>query len=301
MDNKKIKNLPVTVFCISLVLTGCATMAGLERGVTKPWVEIEMKKRNLEGSVYDVCYKLDLYFPSKEARNTIDTYAACIDTCCWYSKKKEVVLDFNQNFKSDLALYGIGHKFTVSKLKIKMHRTKLVHFMTAKAEPEIINKKGYIKISHDTIIDDERIIELDKLEKLKEKQRFLAQKRKTELAKKRQTGGKEKKRISEDIATGESYALALVKRKISPKLENITSRIKNYAAQNNLIANIEGETWITKSVSRNKYKVTCIIRAEVGAIPQQVQEKWISCGTWSANTKTRKITPADNTAKQLTE
>ena len=100
---------------IAFGLAGCYTPLN-NSGVatTKSWLEIESKKVDFNGNQYDSCYRFNVRFWPQEAVERIDLQTSCISTCCWRNDKEEVVLDFNKNFESDLALYGRARKYRKS-------------------------------------------------------------------------------------------------------------------------------------------------------------------------------------------
>jgi len=293
----KFPNICLLSLFLTVFLVGCSTMASLERGVTKPWIEIAHKKRDMKGKVSDICYRLNLTFSSKEVQDNIDTYRNCIDACCWYNTRKKVAFNFNENYNANLYKYGVAYKFKPEKITIDFHRTSLIGFMAAKVTPsDAISKKGYVKLEYKAVTDDKRLAELEKIEierqkQLKAQQRLLEQK---ELARK-----KYPKKLPAKTSVGEGRALSMVKSKISTKLNEIYSETQNYAEKNNMVSKLSGQTWVTTQTSKYGYKVTCIIQAKVGYDEKNMEEKWISCGTWHADVSKNTIIPLDKTAKKM--
>ena len=287
------KKILLGATCV-LLAAGCYTPLN-NSGVatTKPWLEISAKRTDFDGKQYDSCYRFNLHFFPQEAAGRLNLIDSCVSACCWRSEKESVTLDFNKNFKKDLARYGKAYYYTPGQITFKVSHSGLVNTTRVTTDPKgVIKNNGRVKLKYKLVEDPARLAQLaqdeaqarvrketkDRLEKAEAQAVALKANRQTRLAE----------------------AKAILQRAQGSKIDHFFYFInKNYTKQGWTFWLGERQLAVAPTKDENIYTVTCQAFAKLGEFPQYLRQNTVPCGVWKVNIQKETAAPANKLARQI--
>ena len=279
--------------CI-LLAAGCYTPLN-NSGVatTKPWLEISAKRTDFDGKQYDSCYRFDLHFFPQEAAGRLDLVESCISACCWRTEKPSVTLDFNKNFKKDLARYGKAYYYTPGQLTLSVSHSNLVNTTRVSTNPKgIISNKGRVKLKYKLVEDPARLAQLAR----DEAQARVRKETKERLEREEQQAAARpadrKNKIEE--------AKTILQRTQGDAIDHYFYSInKTYTKQDWTFWLGDRQLTVTPTKDENIYTVTCKAFVKLGEFPQYLRQNTVPCGVWKVNLRQATASPANKLARQI--
>ena len=316
----------VTYATLAFGLAGCYTPLN-NSGVatTKSWLEIESKKVDFNGNQYDSCYRFNVRFWPQEAVERIDLQTSCISTCCWRNDKEEVVLDFNKNFESDLALYGRARKYAPEKITLKVNHSNLLNTTRVTISPKgAVTNDGLIKLSYKETDNPQRLAQLEAQSRqlLARRNAYLI-----EQAQQEQLAAEEalKKKQSKTVRSAKKSPVAkttpkataatkatlkktdqsdpaknLVQRKAGAKIDTYFYQMdKRYKKQEAVFMLSDRLLYTQPMGVDDTYLVSCLAKARTGLDTQNLRASTFSCGQWKVDLTTQEVSPYDKRAQLI--
>lgn len=298
-----------TWLAILILLTGCYTpMNNSGTATTKPWLEIAGKKVDFEGKQYDSCYQFNVHFWPQEAVQTLNLKDACISGCCWRSDREEVVLDFNQNFESDLAIYGRARKYTPGKITLKVTHSNLLNTTKVTVSPHgSIANNGLIKLSYKEYENPTRLVQLETFARQQAslaaaQQAAYAQAQEQRPQRKTASSKKsiQKKQTTAFTLSAEDAAKDLFQRHAGMKVDFFFYQMdKTYKKQGAVFLLSERIIQADPTLQEGVYHLSCQAKARTGLDVKQLRASTFSCGSWKVDTPQQTITPLDKRAQLI--
>ena len=310
-------------------LTGCYTPLN-NSGVatTKSWLEIESKKVDFNGKQYDSCYRFNLRFWPQEAVERIDLQMACISTCCWRNDKEEVVLDFNKNFESDLALYGRARMYSPGKITLKVNHSNLLNTTRVTVSPKgAVSNEGLVKLSYKETDNPQRLAQLEAQSRqlLARRNAYLMEQAQQEqlalaaAAKKKQTKTARAATKAATVKTAvkttpkattpkatlkkttqNDPAKNLVQRKAGAKIDTYFYQMDKRYKKQEAIFMLSDRLLYTQPLGvDNTYVVSCLAKARTGLDAQNLRASTFSCGQWKVDLANEEVSPYDKRAQLI--
>lgn len=287
------KKILLGATCV-LLAAGCYTPLN-NSGVatTKPWLEISAKRTDFDGSQYDSCYRFNLRFFPQEAAARLDLVDSCISACCWRSDKDSVTLDFNKNFKKDLARYGKAYYFTPGQITLGVSHSNLVNTTRVTTQPKgIIKNDGRVKLKYKLVEDPVRLAQLAQDEAQARVRQETKEKWEREEAQAAAQLADRKARLA--------GAKAILQRTQGEKIDHYFYFMnKNYTKQGWTFWLGERQLAVTPTSQKDVYNVSCKAFVKLGEFPQHLRQNTVPCGIWKVNLQDASAAPANKLAKQI--
>ena len=138
----------------------CGCVSSMDTGsteTTKTWIKIDSARRDLDGDIIDVCFRLDLRFSPPQAAYGFNTDYACITKCCWYGERRQVVINTNENFARALALNGRAIKYTPETITIDINYSSFFNSIHGRVNPKkAVKSGGLVLLEAKEIINDSK-------------------------------------------------------------------------------------------------------------------------------------------------
>lgn len=281
----------------ALCLAGCYTPLN-NSGVatTKPWLEIAGIKTDFNGKQYDSCYQFNLYFWPQEAAEALDLKSACISACCWRSDREEVVLDFNKNFKQNLALYGRARKYSPGKITLKISHANWLNTTRVTVSPQgAVSNQGLVKLAYQEYEDPARLAQLQQASVMQNSAVSLPQNQHTTAAK--ASKKMPKKPQTSPSAAKQQLAEELFKQQVTPKVDTFFYEMnKMYQRQQALFLLSSRIIQASPTKTDGVYTVSCSAKARTGLEVSKLNAFTVPCGTWQVNVAQKTVLPLDKRA-----
>lgn len=310
-----------------LLLSGCVGMSSTDGDSTKKWISVVSSKADMDGDVYDVCYRLNLRFSPAEAEDRINTDAACITKCCWYSDTKTVEFRLNDTFPDDLVQYGVSKKYAPEKIKFYMNYSPFLNTIHGKAEPaSAVRSDGLVKLDYTEIRNQERFLtaghdpvkaavfeadddgDTNKGEYLFKKQpkqeatpaqKAAAAKAQEEAALSSMNDQDREALLQQKLSYERRQAVILVKRFYDREIDSYIMNIDKSKKRQGLVLLTNDRKWVTVKIGSPIYKVTCRVNGQLGKTQNDMKAYPIACGVYEVNLDDNTVTAKDTAARSI--
>ena len=285
------KVFPLAIF--SLFITACyAPLNNSGTATNKAWLDIPAKKTDFDGKQFDSCYQFRLTFSPSEAKENLMKQQTCINSCCWRSEHKEVVLDFNKNFEKNLKYYGRAYKYTPEKITLSVSHSNFVNTTSVQVSPKgSINNNGLVKLKRELVED------LVRLAQIESQARFLQVRRNAYLA--------DQAALQEDsIDTAQDPAARQRAQDLLQRLEGskvdryFYSLNKNYKKKGYIFL-LSQRIYTAQHRDENIYTVYCKAKVQMGKQAENLQNRTVSCGIWKVDLEHSIASPLDSVARKI--
>ncbi len=275
-----------------LTMAGCYTPLNNSGVATnKAWLDIAAKKTDFQGKQYDSCYQFRLKVVPEQAAAQLDLQESCIESCCWRSDKDEVVLDFNKNFEKNLQFYGRAEKYSPAKITLKVTHASWLNTSAVHVTPRgAIKSNGLVKLKAEVVENPARLAQVES------QARRLQTQRNAWLA---------DQKIIEDIPAdvpdpqAQRRAQQLVQQKQGTNIDQYFYQMNKTYQQKGYIFLVSQRIYKAGALSDGTYRVACHAQVQSGTQPDQLQNRSVSCGVWTADLSGGTVTPQDSIARKI--
>lgn len=317
------------------LLSGCVGMNYSDGDSTKQWLKVVSSKKDMDGNVTDVCYRLDLKFNPAEAITRLDTDMSCITKCCWYSERKSVELNFNSAFPDEIVKNGIAKKYSPENVNFYISYSPFLDTIHGRvSQKSAINREGLVTLEYTEVKDTERYLKIghDDLRAAKfeddarEGSYLFKSEEEKQAAKEAQAvrpitaapapatiaAREQAPKVQDTVSTDEREALLqqklkyernqavlLVKRFYDQKIDAYIMDIDKAQKRKGLVLMANDRNWLTIKTGSPIYKVTCRVNGRLGATPQDMKDYPISCGVYEVNLDEQTVMPKDTDARTI--
>ncbi len=320
----------------ALILCACAGVSTTDGDSTKQWVVLSSSKADMDGDVYDVCFRLKLRFNPSEVTQRFDTDRACITKCCWYSENKTVEIRFNDGFVDEFAKNGKARKYDTDSMKIYLRYSPFLKTIHAKADPSsIIRSDGLVTLTYDEVQDEKRLLKVgteevkaqdfegataasNKGEYLfrrnsegtllvnhtaamkarEEAQRQAAEPENPQGANVDETAEREAL-LAKKLAYERRQAVLLLRRFYNKDIDAYIMNIDKAQKKKGLVLLANDRKWATTKIGSPIYRVTCKVNGQLGKTKADMKDYPIQCGVYEVNLDEQTVEPMDTVATAI--
>ena len=283
------KKLYACATCL-LFLSACYTPLN-NSGVatTQKWLEIAATRTDFDGKQYDSCYRFDIRFWPQEAAQALDLQESCISACCWRNEKPSVTLDFNKNFKQNLARYGKAYYYEPGQITLSVTHSRLVNTTRVAIAPRgSISHNGLVKLKYKLVEDPARQAQLKEQEEQAAAERAARARLKAEQAAQNARQAAQARR-----------AQKLLIQQVGAAIDGYLYRVNKTYKQKGWIFLISDRLFTPVQTGADQWKITCHTRVQKGKTAFQLTKATFTCGTWAVNTATDTIKPLNKKARLI--
>lgn len=289
----------VILGAIAVFLAGCYTpMNNSGVATTKLWLEIPGKRVDYEGKQYDSCVQFKLRFWPQEAAQRLDLQDACVSACCWRSEQSEIVLDFNKNFKEELAQYGHARKYSPEKITLKVTHSNLVNVTKVSVSPRgAITNSGLVKLNYKEVRDEKRLAQLAQERAAQEARAY--QPEVIEPSIEGRLTAPARAKVAAPTQTGETLAKAMVQQQSGAKIDAYFYQMNKTYRQQDAIFILSTRLLVPQLQPDGTYLVTCHAKARTGIDEKHLNTSDFPCGVWLVDIQAARVFPYDKKARQI--
>ncbi|MDR0645895.1 MAG: hypothetical protein LBG46_02680 [Elusimicrobiota bacterium] len=319
------KKFFVVLFAFT-ILAGCAGMSGTEGDSTKQWIKIDSSKSSFDGGAKDVCYRLNIRFNPPQALNGINTDAACITKCCWYSEHKTVTINLNDAFAGDLAENGAAYKYTPEKLTFYISYSSFLNTIHGRIEPksalksdglikldytEIKNQNSYLNVGNErvkaAVYDEETgknthsvyLFKKDNPAQNKSASAASGAMPNQEQPSNFINAQEREEYLQKILAYEREQAVALLKRFYNKDIDAYIMTIDKAQKSKGMILLANDRNWITTKIGYPIYRVACKVNGKLGKTSATMKNYPMDCGVYEVHLDEQTVKPVDSIGRNI--
>jgi hypothetical protein len=309
---------------IFMTITGCVAMSGADGDSTKQWLKIVSSKSALTGGAEDVCYRLDIKFNPPQAADGINTDAACITKCCWYSEHKTVTINLNDNFARDLAQTGVARRYAPEKLNFYISYSSFLNTIHGRVEPksalksggliklnytELKNQDPYLTVGHEqvnaVVFDEERGKNTYSTNLFKKGSptgnNFAAARENTDGEQPSNfIDAQEREEYLQKILSYErERSVMLLKRFYNKDIDAYIMAADKAQKSKGMVLLANDRNWLTTKIGYPIYRVACKVNGKLGKTRQTMKDYPLDCGIYEVRLDEQTVKPVDSIARSI--
>jgi hypothetical protein len=310
----------------AVLFCGCVGMATTDGDSTKEWIKVESSKTDLNGSVKDVCYRLDLKFSPAFAAYVFDTDLACITKCCWYNERKTVDIDLNAGFAGRMEETGRAVKYNPEKLTVHLTYSSFLNTIHGRMKPKgVLKSGGLVQLEASELKDPEHYLtvgyegfkakEYNPEEGASNKAAYLfaaqdpqasakaaAAKAAEEAAVAEVNPQSERERedlLQKRLSYERGEAVKLLKRFYNKEIDAYILSVDKAEKKKGNVLLTNDRSWAAVKIGSPVYRIACNVKGRLGKTKQSMKPYPLPCGVYEVDLDEQTVAARDSLGRSI--